>query len=64
MPSPGAGICDRVLAAEQRLRRHKTRHGHPGWTLSAATAELIAEDIVARFRAAIELRSQKMQDRH
>ncbi|MEO0677839.1 MAG: FAD-dependent oxidoreductase, partial [Pseudomonadota bacterium] len=43
MPSVGQGRSPRVF--------YNTGHGHLGWTLSAATAEMVAAD-VARVRQA------------
>jgi D-amino-acid dehydrogenase len=41
LPRVGRGKRDRVF--------YNTGHGHLGWTLSAATAELIAEEVAVRF---------------
>jgi len=43
MPRVGAGVQPRIF--------YNTGHGHLGWTLSAATADLVAEAIDARFRS-------------
>ena len=39
MPRIGQGVRDRVF--------YNTGHGHLGWTLSAVTAEMVAEKVVA-----------------
>ncbi|MGB1235711.1 MAG: FAD-dependent oxidoreductase, partial [Planktomarina sp.] len=43
MPRVGQGLSDRVF--------YNTGHGHLGWTLSAATAEIIGAKIADRFGA-------------
>jgi D-amino-acid dehydrogenase len=48
LPKLGQGRCDRVF--------YNTGHGHLGWTLSAATAEITADTIDAKF-AGIERRN-------
>jgi len=40
LPKVGAGKKPGVF--------YNTGHGHLGWTLSAATAEIIAENVMAR----------------
>jgi D-amino-acid dehydrogenase len=47
MPRVGQGGHDRVF--------YNTGHGHLGWTLSPATAEVVAQTIAARFPAAVAL---------
>ena len=39
MPKVGRGMCDRVF--------YNTGHGHLGWTLSAVTAEMVADSVAA-----------------
>ena len=40
LPRIGAGVAPGVF--------YNTGHGHLGWTLSAATAEMVAEGVVAQ----------------
>jgi D-amino-acid dehydrogenase len=44
MPRVRAGRCAGVF--------YNTGHGHLGWTLSAATAQMIADQVVAAARGA------------
>lgn len=41
MPKVGQGAHDRVF--------YNTGHGHLGWTLSAVTAEMVADRVTASF---------------
>lgn len=43
MPRVGAGNADGVF--------YNTGHGHLGWTLSAATADIVAQSVAAKFPA-------------
>lgn len=43
------GMLPRVGPGKRRGIFYNTGHGHLGWTLSAATAEVVAESVVASF---------------